>query len=61
MEQQATWAAAGSSTAALMEEKISRLKGRLAEKLARPHTRAHWKGMVEDCEIILNHLESTTR
>jgi hypothetical protein len=58
MEQQATGAAAGESAAALMEEKINILKRRLEAKLARSHPKAHWEGMVEDCEIILNHLES---
>jgi hypothetical protein len=58
MEPQASWAAAGDKTAALMEEEINRLKGHFEEKLARSHTKAHWEGMVEDCEIILNHLES---
>jgi hypothetical protein len=40
------------------EEKIARLKRLLEEKLARSHMRARWAGMVEDCQVILNHLES---
>jgi hypothetical protein len=43
------------------EEKIARLKRLLEEKLARSHIRARWAGMVEDCQIILNHLESRPR
>ncbi len=58
MEQQATGTAAGECTAAFMEEKIKRLKSRLEEKRARSFTEAYWEGMIEDCEIILNHLDS---
>jgi hypothetical protein len=58
MEQQATGAAAGESTLALTADKINRLKGGLEAKLAQPHVKAHWEGMFEDCEIILNHLAS---
>jgi len=58
MEQQANGAAAGENTAALMEEKIYSLKRRLEAKLVRSQPKAHWGAMVEDCEIILNHLKS---
>ncbi len=45
----------------LTEKEISRLKGILEEKLARSHMRARWAAMVEDCEILLSHLESRPR
>jgi crotonobetainyl-CoA:carnitine CoA-transferase CaiB-like acyl-CoA transferase len=58
MENQGNWAATGRSTTAFSEEKIKKLKNRLEEARARSHTRSHWEGMLEDCEIILNHLET---
>jgi hypothetical protein len=61
IEQQATLATGEGSAEPLTQEEISRLKGLLEEKLARSHIRARWAGMVEDCEIILKHLESRTR
>jgi hypothetical protein len=60
-EQSANLAAGEESPEPLTEKEISRLKGVLEEKLARSHVRARWAGMVEDCEILLNHLESGTR
>jgi hypothetical protein len=61
MEQQPILADAGRNTKAFMEAKINRLKGRLEEKQARSHAAARWEGMIEDCEIILKHLESKPR
>jgi hypothetical protein len=61
IEQQVTLTAVEGSPAPLTEQEISRLKGLLEEKLARSHMRARWAGMVEDCEILLSHLESRTR
>jgi hypothetical protein len=58
VEQQETLAAADRNMAAFMEAEISRLKGRLEKTLARSHTSEHWEGMIEDCDIILSHLES---
>jgi len=60
IEQQPTLAEDGKGMAEFMAAKIHRLKGRLEETRSRSHTRAHWQGMIEDCEIILNHLESKT-
>ncbi len=51
--------AAEGSPEPLTEKEISMLKGVLEEKLARSHMRARWAGMVEDCEIILNHFEKS--
>jgi hypothetical protein len=59
--QQATGVDAGKSPTAFMEAKINQLKGRLEEKQARSHTSEQWEGMIEDCEIILKHLESKTQ
>jgi len=61
IDQQAASTNAGKSTTAFTEENIKRLKGRLEEARARSHTRSHWEGMIEDCEIILNHLQSRKR
>ena len=61
IELQATLPAGEQSMEPLTEEKIARLKGLLEEKLARSHMRARWAGMVEDCQVILNHLESRPR
>jgi hypothetical protein len=61
MEQQATLANAGKNVAAFMEADFNKLKGRLEEKAARSHAAARWEGMIEDCQIILNHLESKSR
>jgi hypothetical protein len=58
MDQQPNVGSAPGSTAPLTEEKITRLKNRLEGKLARSHAKARWAGMVEDCEIILSHLDS---
>jgi len=60
-EQQEAWAAVEGSTGALMEEKINRLKGSLEEKMSRSQAKARWAGMVEDCDIILHHLGSSSR
>jgi hypothetical protein len=61
LEEQTTLAAAGSGLAVSMEAEINRLKGRLEEKQARSHSTSRREGMIEDCEIILKHLESKTR
>jgi hypothetical protein len=61
VEQQGTRLASGGSAAASMEDQISLLKGQLEEKLQRPNARAHWRDMVEDCQIILNCLEAKGR
>jgi hypothetical protein len=60
MEQEPNCAVAEENLTALTEEEINRLKGRFEEKLARSHSKARWEGMVEDCQIILTHLESNT-
>ena len=57
IEQPANLAAGEGSAAPLTEKEIIRLKGLLEEKMARSHIRGRWAGMVEDCEIILRHLE----
>jgi len=61
MEQTTTSADDGINSAAFMEAKINKLKGRLQETLARSHAPAHWEGMLEDCEIILNHLDAKAK
>jgi hypothetical protein len=43
--------------AALIEANIAQLKLRLEERVAHAHDRADWKEMIEDCDIILSHLE----
>jgi hypothetical protein len=53
--------AAGCSPAVFMEVEIKRLKRRLKEKQARSHSAAQWEGMIEDCEVLLKHLESKPR
>lgn len=66
MEQKPRRAVAEENSEALIKEnispeRISQLKGRLEEKLARAHSKDRWESMVEDCEVLLTHLESTTR
>ena len=60
-DQQLSLADAGRNQTAFIEDKINRLKVSLEEKQARSHTTAKRKGMIEDCEIILKHLESKAR
>jgi hypothetical protein len=60
-EQKITLADSGAVTPAIMKEQINRLKGQLEAKLARTQSKARWEGMVEDCEILLNHLDPTPR
>jgi len=43
--------------AALIEANIAQLKLRLEERVAHAHDRADWKEMIEDCDLILDHLE----
>jgi hypothetical protein len=57
-EQQATLAAAEKTTVEFMQANINRLRGQLEEKRARSNSTAHWEGMIEDCAIILQHLET---
>jgi predicted TIM-barrel fold metal-dependent hydrolase len=42
--------------AALIEANIAQLKSQLVEKVAHTHDRADWQEMIEDCDIILDHL-----
>lgn len=60
MEQEKTLAEAEKTTAAFMQANINRLRGQLEEKRSRSGAAAHWEGMIEDCEIILKHLENKT-
>lgn len=58
MDQDATVVERENAAAVFTQEDIKNLKGRLEEKQARSHGTAHWKRMIEDCDLILEHLES---
>jgi hypothetical protein len=58
-QQESTGTAAEGFTAESMEKRITQLKGYLEEKRSRSCAKARWEGMIEDCELILNHLGST--
>jgi hypothetical protein len=48
-------------TTSFIEAKITKLKGQLEEKLARSPRSEQWELMIDDCEIILKHLDTSSR
>jgi len=55
-EQRTTLVGGRGRMAALIEANIAQLKSQLEERVAHAHDRADWQEMIEDCDIILDHL-----